>query len=348
MTRIAVFLNPHASKNRKAADHYVETLRKVVGLHGRVWETTRLGDLQTAVEQAFDDDARYYVAAGGDGSFNCVLHALRLALESWGCDADDVPPLLPTRSGAIDFLARKVGVGSDAVAILQRLTALVAVGREPPVVKVESLRVSGTQLTPDGKERRFERLGFALAAGGVGQRFFAKYDREPPGPEAIVKVVTKAVGSHLSRRLVVPLPGRVRNYGDDIFRPTRARVTIDGEPLPEHEHGAIHAGAWEISLGGVFRVFPLAKDPGVLHFQAGRMAPREMIRALPRLVAGRTIGGRHLVEKAGREMTVDARGDELLEPIIDGERIERVKSLRVAHGPAIPILRLDANTAPTR
>ncbi len=341
MTQIAVFLNPNATKNRHIATDHADALQSVIGDRGRVWETHSLAELRAAVQEAFDDDARYYVADGGDGSFNCVLHELRLAIENWGCDSDDVPPLTPTRSGAIDFLARKVGITGDTTTILHRLEALVAAGREPPLVKVESLRLSGICLGANGEEQRFERLGFALAAGGVGQRFFSKYDREPPGPEAIVKVVTKAVGSHLSSRLRVPLPGPVASYGDDVFRPTRARVTIDGEVVPEHEHGAIHAGASDVSLGGVFRVFPLARDPGVLHFQAGRILPHEMISALPRLVRGDPIGGRHLVERAGREMKVEALGEELLSPVLDGEQIGRVKILHVAHGPAIPILRVN-------
>jgi diacylglycerol kinase family enzyme len=341
MTQIAVFLNPHATKNRQVAANHASSLQSVLGDRGRVWETRSLAELRAAVQEAFDDDALYYVADGGDGSFNCVLHELRLALESWGCDADDVPPLTPTRSGAIDFLARKVGIDSDTTTILRDLVSVVRTGREPPIQKVESLRLTGTRLAKDGQEQRFERLGFAVAAGGIGQRFFTKYDRETPGPEAIVKVVTKAVGSHLSSRLRVPLPNRVTSYGDDVFRPTRARVAIDGEVLPEHEHNAIHAGSCDVSLGGVFRVFPLARDPGVLHFQAGRMVPQEMIRSLPRLVRGDAIGGRHLVERAGREMTIEALGSELLNPVVDGEQIDRVKTLRVAHGPAIPILRGD-------
>ena len=338
MTQIAVFLNPHATKNREISSDHVRTLESVVGNHGRIWQTHTLAELRVAVQEAFDADARYYIADGGDGSFNCVLHEVRIALESWGCDSDDVPPLSPTRSGAIDFLARKVGISSDTKTILRRLEAIVAAGREPPLVKLESLRISGTQVTAGGELRPFERLGFALAAGGIGQRFFSKYSRERPGPDAIIKVVSKAVGSRLGNGLRLPIPDTMADYGDDIFRPTRARVTIDGDVLPEQEHGAIHAGSCEISLGGVFTVFPLARDPGVLHFQAGRMLPREMVLALPRLVRGDSVGGRSLVERAGREMAVEAIGDELLAPVIDGEQLDRVKTLHVAHGPAIPIL----------
>jgi len=338
MTTIAVFVNPHARKNRATVGAHADHLQTLLGDHGRVWKTGSLEELGVAVGEAFEDSAKYYVADGGDGSFNCVLHELRLALEAWGCDSDDPPPVAPTRAGSIDFLARKVGITGTTATILSALRGCVQGGREPPVVKVESLRLTGTRLAQDGTEIRFERLGFALAAGGVGQRFFAKYDQETPGPEAIMRVVTKAVASRLAGRLPLAVPRWAREYGDEVFRPTRARVTIDGQRLPELEHEAIHAGAFPISLGGVFRVFPLAEEPGILHFQAGRILPREMIRALPRLVRGDLANGKRLVERAGREMLVEAMGEELLEPILDGEPINAVKTLRVAHGPAIPIV----------
>ena len=336
MPAIAVFVNPHASKNRQAPAGYRRMLQSIVGSEGLVTETTSLDELARAVDDAVDDDAKYYVADGGDGSFHCVLNDIRRAIGEWGCDPDDLPQITPTRSGAIDFVARKVGVEGNIETILRGLAASVREQREPPVAKIESLRIAGVQRTESGEKHEFERLGFALAAGGVGQRFFAKYMAERSGPAAIVKVVAKALASRGLQHLPWRAPHWL-DYAGDVFRPTRARVEVDGRPVPTELHGAIHAGAFDVSLGGVFRVFPLAREPGRLHFQAGKITPREMILALPRLVSGRTLDCLDLMEVGGRQMIVEALDDDLLEPIVDGECIRRVTRLEITPGPPVPV-----------
>jgi hypothetical protein len=154
-------------------------------------------------------------------------------------------------------------------------------------------------------------------------------------------VVLRAVGSHAAGALRLPLPKRALAYGREVFRPTRARVIIDGHEVPSLEHGAIHAGALDIELGGVFKVFPLASSPGVLHFQAGALSPAEIIRALPDLWRGGAIRGKHLVEVGGARMSVVAL-DEPLYPIIDGESFGPLKKLEVRLGPQVQVPRVAA------
>src|SRR6185503_6234308 len=101
--------------------------------------------------------------------------------------------------------------------------------------------------------------------------------------------------------LRLPVSDELLDYGREIFRPTFARVCIDGKELMERELGAIHAGSIDVRLGGVFRVFPLAAAPGRLQFQAGGIVPSEMIRALPDLYRGRMIRSRSLVDVTGEE-----------------------------------------------
>jgi hypothetical protein len=87
-------------------------------------------------------------------------------------------------------------------------------------------------------------------------------------------------------------------------------------------------------------VFPLARKPGALHFQAGAIVPREMILALPALARGGAIPSAHLREVSGRHMTIEATGDEPLAPIIDGESFEGLASLEVQPGPRIRVPRV--------
>ena len=46
---------------------------------------------------------------------------------------------------------------------------------------------------------------------------------------------------------------------------------------------------------------------------------------------------------AGREMTVEALGEEDLAPIVDGECIEGLRKLTVRPGPRVRVARIDAS-----
>src|SRR6185436_3295377 len=97
--------------------------------------------------------------------------------------------------------------------------------------EVDSMVIDGVEATPDG-DRTFRTYGFAVAAGGVGQRFFAKYyEDDDPNPKTIMKVVGRTLLSMpVAMTMLRHVPGmrQFADYADDIFRPTKARVTIDG------------------------------------------------------------------------------------------------------------------------
>jgi len=308
-------------------------LERLVGWRGAVYATRTLDELGDAVRDILKRPPDVLVTDGGDGTLHWVLNEARQRV----ADVAELPPLLPTNGGTIDFVARKVGIKGHAESIVEALIAELDRGRLPPVVELDSLWLTGR--TERGE--RFDRLGFALAAGGIGQRFFAKYYEEKRlGAGAIVRVVAKAVASRAAGVLRAPLPEPLLRYGQDVFSPTSARVTIDGEPVPGTAHGAIHAGAIDLHLGGVFRVFPLAKDDGALHFQAGEIVPREMILALPSLARGGAIRSERLREARGREMRIEAVGDECLAPIIDGEAFGGLRELCVTLGPRVRVPRV--------
>ncbi len=335
--RIAVVSNPHAARHKARVD--AGRLRRSLGKRGVVYETTSLDALGDAVRDFLDRGVDYVAISGGDGTLNWVLNE---ALAVLG-DADKLPSFLPTNGGTIDFVARKVGIEGRAEDIVEALVQGLDAGRDPTTTRLDSLQLQGTRCAPGGTSEPFSRLGFALAAGGIGQRFFSKYYLEPHlGARAIVKVVARAVASHAASKLPLPVPERYLSYGRDVFRATVARVIVDGKELEDREHGAIHAGAFDVSLGGVFRVFPLARERGRIHFQAGGIVPSEMIRALPDLARGGAIRSERLTEVSGAEMIVIADG-ELLAPIIDGELFEHVERLEVRSGPQVSIAQVRAS-----
>lgn len=337
MPKVLVILNPHARRNRRLGVSSRLRMERIVGAWGQVCETPTLDDLRQVLEQAGPPD--YLVCDGGDGS----LHwAVNTAIELWGSDPRGLPVFVPTRGGTIDFVASKAGIVGGPEQVLASLVSKLKRGAQPRIATLDTLSIRGTPAIPSPIDG-FSRIGFALAAGGIGERFFDEYYLERQrGRRAIAKIVSRAVTSHLSEHAGLPLPENFRRYGRELFRPTRARVIIDGHELPMTEHSALHAGSIDVNFKGLLRVFPLAKRKGVLHFQAGSIPPRALLRALPSLCMGMPIRADGLMESAGSQMRVSALDGDTLNPIIDGERFERMQELTVDPGPAIRFPRLNA------
>jgi diacylglycerol kinase family enzyme len=300
MPKLGVIVNPHARKNRNAFDR-VARLRDVVGELGCIEETDTPEDVVPAVGRMLDAGVEHFVADGGDGALHVLLNGLRTV-----CPSGPLPSVTPTNGGTIDFVARKMGIRTSVEETVAALTAAIARRITPPLVSIDSLRVTGTRVREDGGTEPFSRIGFATAAGGVGQRFFDEYYEEPVlGSPAIVHIVARAVGSYFRERLPFARSRSADSFASRIFRPTEARVTIDAEVLPDRWHGAIHAGAFDLQLGGALRVFPLARTDGVLHFQAGSLSPVEMMKNLPNVATGRLLAAASFRERAGRTMTIE-------------------------------------------
>ena len=83
-----------------------------------------------------------------------------------------------------------------------------------------------------------------------------------------------------------------------------------------------------INLGNVLRFFGKADQPGLMNAIVGTPSPWAIIRNLPRMARGQEMRGRNILDRPCREMTLEATGDELLAPIIDGEYYRNVQQHR--------------------
>ena len=158
---IVVVVNPNSRKNRRIGDR-ADRLRAAGGDVVDVVETANLVDLSRVLAPRLRDGVRYLVADGGDGAFHWTLNE---TLRQLG--PDRLPIMVPTRAGTIDFVAHKAGIRGRSEGIVRRLAQHVAEGSAPPTVRLDSVRLTDDDV--------FDRVGFAIAIGGVGQRFFDKY-----------------------------------------------------------------------------------------------------------------------------------------------------------------------------
>jgi len=138
-------------------------------------------------------------------------------------------------------------------------------------------------------------------------------------------------------RNVRALDGFTRYARDLLFTPTKAKVTVDGQVLPGNEFTGIHVASMSINLGGVLKFFGQADQPGVMNAIVGTPSPWSIVSNIPRMNRGEAMKGRNIMDRQCREMTLTAIGNELLEPIIDGEYYKNLKSMTCRIGPRVRI-----------
>lgn len=347
---IGVITNPNSRKNKNRPDRAAQ-LQSIVGGLGEVHATPSVESIKPILRDFLRRRARYWVADGGDGALHWML---KLGLEvlqeaEFAGGGYALPMTMPTNGGTIDFVAGNVGIRGRAEELLAALRTAIEDGQRVEEVEVDSMLVDGTEVV-GGEDIPFQTYGFASAAGGVGQRFFGKYYQDAdPNPRTIVKVVAKSLASMpvaLTRLRELPgMPGELKSYAADVFAPTRAKVTIDGMVLPEREFSGIHVASMSINIGNVFRFFGQADHPGQMHAIIGATSPLGIVRNLPRMHMGKTMTGKGLVDRPCRELLLEAEGDELLEPVIDGEYYRNLRSVRFRVGPRVRIAKVAQSQA---
>ncbi|HSD89550.1 MAG TPA: diacylglycerol kinase family protein [Kofleriaceae bacterium] len=345
---IGVITNPNSRKNRNRPER-VERLQRIVGRMGEVHQTSSVDSIKPVLRDFLRKRARYWVADGGDGALHWMLRMGMEVLQEdeFAEESVTLPVTLPTKGGTIDFVANNVGIEGDAEGILATLRRHLEHGATIEETEVDSMVIDGIQLI-DGKEVSFRTYGFASAAGGVGQRFYSKYyAAKDPNPRTIVKVVANTVMSApIALSPLARLPfGHLRTYAKEVFAPTPCKVTLDGMVLPGNEFTGIHVASMSINLGNVLRFFGKADQPGLMNAIVGTPSPWAIIRNIPRMMGGQEMVGRNVLDRPCRTMILDTTGDELLEPIIDGEYYRNVKRLEFRVGPRVRIPKVVAPKA---
>jgi len=345
---IGVITNPNSRKNRNRPDRAAR-LQRIVGDIGEVHKTDSIASIKPVLRDFLRKRARYWVADGGDGALHWMLRMGMEVLQEdeFVGDRLSLPMTLPTKGGTIDFVANNVGIEGDAEGILGSLRRSVEHGGIIEDTEVDSMVIDGIQLV-DGEDVPFRTYGFASAAGGVGQRFYAKYYDDPdPNPRTIMKVVANTVASApiaLSPLSRLPF-GPWKSYAREMFEPTPCRVMLDGMRLPGDQFTGVHIASMSINLGNVLRFFGKADQPGLMNALVGTPSPWGIIRNLPRMARGEEMRGRDIVDRPCREMIIEANTSQLLAPIIDGEFYRNVKKLVYRIGPRVRIPKVVAPKA---
>jgi diacylglycerol kinase family enzyme len=347
--QIGVITNPNSRKNRNKPNRAAE-LQSIVGKLGEVHATDSVDSIKPVLRDFLRKRARYWVADGGDGAMHWMLRMGMEVLQEdeFAEQTLTLPLTLPTNGGTIDFIASNIGIKGDATKLLAILRTSIERNTRIEEAEVDSMLIEGVEATDEG-DRPFRTYGFAVAAGGVGQHFFAKYyEDEDPTPKTILKVIGSTLASmpvSLSPLRSIPMFSKMlRTYAHEMFAPTPCRITMDGMVLPGEEFTAVHVASMSINLGRVLRFFGKADQPGVMNALVGSPSPMAIAANLPRMYFGKEMKGNSVLDRPCREMTVEACGNTLLAPIIDGESYKNIRKLTVKIGPRVRVPKVVAAT----
>lgn len=334
MDRFGVVINPHSKKNKRRPNR-VGRLSSLVGPYGVVVETPTLDHLSEALADFRRQGLRYWVSDGGDGALHWMVNK---AFDAGAGDAT----FLPSNGGTIDFVARKVGIVGHADGILTKLVQRCHRGEPVPTREVDSIEITGTRVE-GGIEVPYRRICFAGALAGVARNFFDLYYAAPTqGPVTIAKILACAARSILLGWTPLAsslLPERWVRYIDVLARPEKARVRVDGREMPWTEFTSLNVGAFKINTGGVVKVFTLAGD-GKMHVIAGKPTHAALLANLPLLLTGMKLREWNMWDGPAESLDVDCPDG--LDPVLDGEFLRGVRSMRVRPGPKIRIARISS------
>lgn len=344
---IGIVTNLNARKTRKDKERG-ERLTRILDGHGIVRQTRNLDELRDALEEFVDRGCRCWVADGGDGTLHWMMNVGREVLEAKGLwnDEHPFPILVPTNSGTIDFVARKAGIHGPLEHVLGDLVQASRENRELPLIQLDTMEIRGVRAGEEEDSIPFKRLGFAIAIGGIGQRFFSKYyESNDPNRWTILSISLKAAAGQLASigplRSLPIVPRTIRDFGQFMLSGTPAEVHADGKSFPRQRFQGLAASAVDIDFG-TMRLFPHARKPGKLHMMVGSLQPIEYTYKWILPVLGKTVSGENWYEFAGETMDVDVAEGELLDPNIDGEMFYGLKQVSLRPGPRISVPALGA------
>jgi diacylglycerol kinase family enzyme len=83
----------------------------------------------------------------------------------------------------------------------------------------------------------------------------------------------------------------------------------------------------------------------MMHALLGSPSPVTVVMNLPRMTRGKELRGRELIDRPCRELTLEAVGDELLAPVIDGEYYRNLRKVSFKLGPRVRIPKVVADTS---
>ena len=310
---LSIIANPHSHRNR-LWPLAAEALRKAAP-GAPILETGTAEELRQALRKIAHDRPSVLAIAGGDGTVQHTLTALRSVL------GDDLPRLALLGGGALDSLANGLGGSGDPEDRLRRIAEALHAGVELQHDERDTLCVA-----EQGKSPLEGRLGFRMGAG-LPQRFLealAATGRPSPARGALLAasaLCSSVVRGPLAQRLYQELP---------------VSVALDGDEWPRVPlFGLLCASVAEAGLG--LRPFRRAvEQPGFFQVLGLTGSQRQFAAELPRMLIGLPARRDRLLDGVAERLEVRGKP---FRWFLDGEMHDSQGALAVTVGPRVQLVR---------
>lgn len=307
MPGIGIINNPHSRQNRKNPQG-MDSLGYIVGSRGRAAATRDITDIHQMARLFKEEQIEVLGINGGDGSNHVTITAF---IEEYG--STPLPKIAFLRGGTMNTISNACGIKGSPAGIIMNLVRKLRDGVPFETVRRDTLLVEG-------------RYGFIFGNGLIHNFLEVYYGTGNPCPTTAFKVLARGVGSSLAKG---PLAQR-------LFRPFRARVTVDGRSWPDTVYTAMAAGTvHQIGLG--FEPFFRCEErPGSFHFLGIKCSAAAFAAALPRIYFGRKVSGRKITEAVAERVLFEA--DQDICYTLDGDIHHAGKRLEIEVGPRLEIV----------
>jgi diacylglycerol kinase family enzyme len=309
---VDVVVNRNAGPLRAGGARRASIVSAAERAGARVHETRSLDDLDGVAREVAARGSDAVVFAGGDGTIMAGLSALSRA---WPAGAP-LPPIAIAPAGTVCTIARNFGIRRRTSFAAE--AAIVAACTGSHVTRRPTLRV---------RDRGGgDRIGFIFGAGLVARFFDAYYasPRQGLGTAAWIAAQAAAgalLGTAMARRMLERTP---------------CALTVDGAEQGNR--------AWSLVLASVLRdvglhlraTYRAGEDPDRFHVVASGLPPQSLGLRVPRVFAGRPLGGSPHVDALARSLAVDF-GSLDAAYVLDGD-VFRAASVTVEPGPSIAVV----------
>jgi diacylglycerol kinase family enzyme len=306
MSGIGIIVNPRGKKYKKDPDR-LRRLSFIVGDRASYSATEDLHDLRRVAEEFKTRDIDILAIGGGDGTNHVTLSQF---IEVYG--EKPLPQLTFLRGGTMNTLANSVNIKGHSEEILSNLIYKYHEGKTFEITQLDLMKVN-------------DKYGFIFGMGAI-YRFMESYYRGmAPSPPKATWTLSRSIVSAL-------LNGK---FARGLFQRFDAEVIVDGEPWPFANWSALLAGSIPL-LGLKFRVFHYAEEPGAFHAIGFSVPPRNVLKLVPYVFAGKKSSSDDWVEQPARDMRI--RLSQPMPYIIDGDMLPAVPEIHLSTGPRLKII----------
>ena len=311
MGGIGIVNNPRSRRNHRRPD-VARRLRDALAGEGEVVDASTPEELSRAVERFRAARIDVLGVNGGDGTGHQVLTAFARAY-----GAEPLPRLLLLRGGAMNTVARGVGVRGRPEEVVHAVVAARRGARPLRGVERDLLRV-----TADGGAPRY---GFLFGTGVMVTFLEAYYATGHPSPATAALLLARAFSS------VLVNGGLARA----LTRRERLHVSTDGDEWPDGSYLIVAAGSTpEVGFG--FRPFARCDEqPGFFHAVGVVGTLGQLALAAPRILRGAPWKRRLAQDEVARELVLQG---ERLRFTLDGDLYGAERTVTIETGPGVEIL----------